>query len=185
MNYQRSSRRPRRRLATYRGQRRERDINQRQTIRLDMNRNASPSNRVSDLAQLQALIAQEHTAHVNHDAHLLVSLFSDDFINLGDGAISRPSRGESLAHFQAYFDRSTFLAWDDIEPPIIRLSADGSLAYAIIHKRVQLLTTGPGIREQTHETIFAWLEIWERNDGRWQLQVVASTRSPTETGDPA
>jgi uncharacterized protein (TIGR02246 family) len=142
-----------------------------------------PADLDTDRAQLEALMAQERTAHMSRNAPLLVSLFADDFINIGDGAIHQPGRAESVAGFQAYFDRSRFLVWDDIEPPIIRISVDGSMAYAIVHKRVRLFAAMPDETTREHETVFAWLEAWEKRDGRWQLQVIASTRAAESEGE--
>ena len=131
-----------------------------------------------DLETLRRLLDRERAAHLGRDASLFVSLFADDFINVTGGRIARPTRAESLARFQAYFDRSEFLAWDDIEPPMIRISSDGSMAYAIVRKRVRLISTGPDGGRDEQETIFAWMEAWERHDDAWALQAVASTNEP-------
>ena len=128
-----------------------------------------------ELTTLRRLLDQERAAHLGRDASLLVSLFADDFVSIDEGRITRPSRAESLARFQAYFDRSEFLAWDDIEPPLIRLSADGSMAYAIVHKRVRRIEIGPEGRRGGEESVFAWMEAWERIGDEWKLKVVAST----------
>lgn len=45
-----------------------------------------------------------------------------------------PGRVVPLARLQAYFDRSTFQAWDDIAPPLLRISPDGRMAYKIVQK---------------------------------------------------
>jgi hypothetical protein len=132
----------------------------------------------NDLAELRRLLDQERAAHIGRDARRLVSLFADGYIQVGSGRITRPTRSESLARFQTYFDRSEFLAWDDIEPPVIRISADGSMAYVIVRKRVHLVSTDADGQRAEHETTFAWMEAWEQVGGRWVLQAVASTNEP-------
>jgi ketosteroid isomerase-like protein len=131
-----------------------------------------------DLATLRRLLDQERAAHVGRDASLLVSLFADDFINVGAGRVTRPTRAESLAGFQAYFDQSEFLAWDDVEPPLIRISSDGSMAYVVVRKRVHLISSGPDGSREARETTFAWMEAWERLGDAWLLHAVASTNEP-------
>ena len=76
---------------------------------------------------------------------------------------------QSIAGFQAYFDRSEFLEWDDISPPLIRVSQDASMAYVIVHKRVRLKARNEqGVLDEA-TTIFAWMETYEKQDGKWAL----------------
>jgi hypothetical protein len=130
------------------------------------------------LATLRRLLDQERTAHMGRDAALLVSLLADDFLSIGAGRVTRPTRAESLTGFQAYFDRSEFLAWDDLEPPLIRIAPDGSMAYVVVRKLVRHIEIGPEGRGEPEETAFAWLEAWERVGADWKLKVVASTNEP-------
>lgn len=129
----------------------------------------------AELLQLQSLQRQ---AHLEKDAELLTSIFAEDFLSVQNGEISRPSRDESRAMFQAYFDRVEFLAWDDIVPPRIRVSADGTFAHVLVHKRVRL----KGRSGEESETEFAWLETYERLDRAWRLTAVVSTRRPAPGG---
>ena len=129
-----------------------------------------------ELLQLQAL---QRRAHLEENADLLTSIFADSFISVENGAISRPSRQESRARFQAYFDGVEFLAWEDITPPIIRVSGDGTLGHVLVHKRVRLRDPASG-RES--ETEFAWMETYEKRGGEWRLTTVVSTQRPADGG---
>lgn len=126
----------------------------------------------TELLEIQAL---QRRAHLEKDADLLTSVFADDFISVSDGVISRPDRQESRARFQSYFDSVEFLAWDDISPPVIHVSRDGSLGHVLVHKRVHLRDVSTG-RES--ETVFAWIESYERRQGDWRLTMVVSTEKP-------
>jgi hypothetical protein len=130
------------------------------------------------LKELLQLHEQARVAHFGKDAKLLVSGFADDFINIRSGKISRPTREESMARFQAYFDRSEFLEWDDISPPVIRVSQDASMAYIIVHKRVSLRAKNEQGEMEEETTVFAWMETHEKRDGRWVLTAVTSTNEP-------
>ena len=127
---------------------------------------------VQELLQLHE---QQRTAHFGKDAHLLVSTFADDFISIRAGQISHPTRDESLKRLQAYFQRSDFLEWDDVLPPIVRVSQDASMAYVIVHKRVRLRAKNEQGNELEEKTIFAWMETYEKQQGKWVLTAVAST----------
>ncbi len=131
---------------------------------------------VKELMQLQQ---QGRAAHFGKDAKLLVSVFADDFINIGAGKITRPTREESRNRLQAYFDRSEFLEWDDISPPIIRVSQDASMAYILVHKRVRLKAKNEKGDLEEETTIFAWMETYEKHNGKWTLTAVTSTREQT------
>jgi len=135
-------------------------------------------------AAIRFLLDRERAAHLARDAGLLVSLFSDDFINVNNGRITRPTRAESMSRFQAYFAESEFLAWDDLEPPVIRVSRDGSMAHAIVRKLVRRIATDSQGQRREHETVFAWMEAWEREGDRWLLKAIASTNGP-EAGEAA
>ncbi|MGH7456093.1 MAG: hypothetical protein ACRENG_32365, partial [bacterium] len=131
---------------------------------------------VKELLQLQQ---QGRNAHFGKDARLLVSTFADDFINVAAGKINRPTREESIKRLQAYFDRSEFLEWDDISPPLIRVSQDASMAYVLVHKRVRLKAKNEKGDVEEETTIFAWMETYEKQNGQWTLTTVTSTREQT------
>jgi hypothetical protein len=131
---------------------------------------------VDELLELQDV---QRRAHLEKNAELLVALFADDFMNIQNGEITRPGRDESRARFQAYFDASSFLAWEDLTPPIIRVSADRSMAYVVVQKRVRLQA---GASSEVQEAEFAWLETYEKRGGEWALTALASTqRTPGRT----
>ena len=132
---------------------------------------------ISAIDELLLLQKQERDAHLQKNAARLVEMFAPDFINISDGNVTRPSKEESLRRFQAYFDRTTFLEWADITPPIIRVSQDASMAYVLVQKRVRIK---PSDETSTKEstTIFAWIETYEKQGGKWLLKVVASTDHP-------
>jgi len=138
----------------------------------------SRRDRESDRRELLRLHEVEKTAHLGKNAELLVSLFADDFASMDGGEIRSPTPGEHLERFSRYFDSVEFLAWEDITPPKIRISEDGTLAHVIVHKRVRLHPVG-NPADETH-TVFAWLETWEKRDGEWKLTTVASTERPGE-----
>ncbi|MSR63589.1 MAG: hypothetical protein EXS08_14220 [Planctomycetes bacterium] len=136
-----------------------------------------------DLARERAALLELHEAqrcaHLAEDAEALVELLADDYFELADGVLRRPPREESQARFQGYFDAVEFLAWEDIAPPEIELSADGSLATMAVQKVVRLRTREEDGTEHIERALYAWLATCAKDAaGRWRLASVTSTRRP-------
>ena len=130
------------------------------------------------VAELAGLQARQREAHLRGDARGLVELFADDFVSVQDGDISRPGWPDSLRRFERYFAEVSFLAWDDIEPPAIEVSQDGSLASVLVSKLVQLTYRDAAGNPAAESTVFAWAETWRHAGDRWELAMVVSTRRP-------
>lgn len=126
--------------------------------------------------RLLELHEAQRRAHLAEDAAGLVALFADDFSELRDGVLTRPTRAESEARLRRYFDSVEFLAWDDLAPPELRLAADGSLATVAVQKLVRVRTTDADGQPLLERTLFAWLATCVREGERWRLASIASTR---------
>jgi len=133
---------------------------------------------VQELLQMQS---EQRTAHLTADAKKLVDLFADNFISISNGKISRPAYAESLQRFQAYFDKVTFIAWDDITPPIVHVADDASLATVVVHKYVQVRYFAEPDTWMEEETTFAWQEMYIRERGSWRLASMVSTNMPSNS----
>lgn len=134
----------------------------------------------ADRAALHAFHEQQQTAHLTYDPALFAAMFNDPLIQLNGGRIAIQTTEENIERFAGYFGSVTFQEWEDIEPPRIRISNDGSMAYAILHKRVRLTYEDDAGEMQEDHTVFAWMEAWEKIDGTWTLMAVASTDRPGE-----
>jgi ketosteroid isomerase-like protein len=131
--------------------------------------------------ELRELQAEQRRAHLAGDAAAMAAMFADDFVTVADGVVSRPSRDESLQRFERYFDLVTFLAWEDIDEPVIEVAADGSLATVLVTKHVHVAYPGDDGVTVEGETYFAWGETWRRSaEKRWELAMVVSTRRPVQ-----
>ena len=136
----------------------------------------------ADRAELARRLRDARTAHLEKRADLLAGGFADTVLMVRGGDIEVQTPASMRPRMQAYFDRSTFQEWDDIEPPRIRISPDGRMAWAIVHKRVRLTapdSTGAIIADHT---VFAWVELYEKLDGRWRLMGVVTTDRAGEGG---
>jgi hypothetical protein len=133
---------------------------------------------VAAMIELFELHKQQRVAHFNRDAKLLISSFADDFTEVKNGRINKPTREAGLKRFQKYVDNSTFIEWDDITPPVIRVSADATIGYALVHKKVRLKAKQENGTEVEETEIFAWVAVYQKIKGEWKLVLVASTNTP-------
>ena len=134
--------------------------------------------RAADRAELLRLHERQRTAHLQRRADWLVEEWADSLFSISGGRVSIGSRGRSKARFQDYLDASTFQSWDDIVPPRIRISPDGQMAFVVVEKRVHLTTRDTSGAAQAERTRFAWLSVYEKQDGQWRLAAIASTDRP-------
>ena len=139
-----------------------------------LNENPAKAAAINEILKLHN---EARAAHFNRDARLLVSSFADDFTDVKNGKIQKPSREASLNRLQNYFNNSAFLEWDDITPPIINVSDDATMGYAIVHKKVRLLAKDENGKEQEEIEIFAWVSIYQKIRGEWKLTAVVSTNT--------
>ena len=116
--------------------------------------------------------------HLEKRAEEFAILLGEKHLSVNRGKITESGIQENQARFQAYFDAVEFEKWEDIQPPIIRFSDDGSMAYTIVDKEVIVRYPDPAgqtIRDSTH---FAWLAIYKKHADGWKIDCVASTNEP-------
>ena len=128
--------------------------------------------------ELLRLHYQDRAAHFNKDAGHIYSQFADEYFSLANGRLRSPNREAGQKGMQAYFDASTFLEWDDIDPPVIRVSDDGSMAYVLVHKKVRLIEKDEAGKPREETEIFAWTTTYRKLAGKWKITSVTSTNTP-------
>jgi formylglycine-generating enzyme required for sulfatase activity len=128
--------------------------------------------------ELLRLHHQARAAHFTRDARSIVSGFADDFTDIRNGRINRPAREESFRRLQNYLNNSTFLEWDDIAPPLIRVSDDATMGYVVVHKKVRLKAKQTDGSEIEETEVFAWLSVYQKANAEWKLVLVVSTNTP-------
>ena len=102
-------------------------------------------------------------------------MFADNVTQLQRGTLSSKTKAENLARFKSYFSSFKFSEWEDIAPPVIKISKDGTMATKTVRKRVRGSYKNEKGEDVSDHTVFAWIEVWEKLDGRWKLTTIAST----------
>lgn len=147
------------------------------TIKLN-SANAKPLEipaRVRDMIEILRMHEEQKTAHLTYNAELLIGDSPIRPITIQRGNVVQRTREEDLDRFKSYFVSFKFLEWEDIRPPIIRVSKDGSMATKIVQKRVRGTSKDKDGKDISEHVVYAWLEVLEKVDGKWRLVTIAST----------
>ena len=126
---------------------------------------------IEALTQLQK---QEQTAHLNEEAALLVNMLNDTLVQVKNGEVSYFTKDEMTERLSNYFYEVEFIKWEDTKPPVYSLSSDGTMAYVLIQKRVEVNVEKDGVTTR-ESTDFAWTELWKKKEGRWKMYCVTTT----------
>lgn len=126
-------------------------------------------------AELLRLHEHEREAHFKTDVELLLAHQAEDFVSVNNGKITTEKKQQSREFFQKYFANAKYFEWDDMKPPIIRISKDASLAWVIV--RVKVRRTQKDISGKENETkfIYAGIMTYEKQNNKWMTIANVST----------
>lgn len=122
---------------------------------------------------IMVLHQEQRKAHMEENVSLLVKDGSPDFIEVNRGFIKSPTEEESIKRFQSYFDAVDFVKWDDVYPPVISFSDDGTMATTVVDKLV--ITKQKSEGGQLDTAHYAWLAVYKKYNGKWQMHRMGST----------
>ena len=114
-------------------------------------------------------------AHIELNADFLADGNGDEFLSASAGKISRPTRESTRKFFKSYFEGATYHEYADLEPPIVRISDDGSMGWVMNRIRVRRTTKKPDGKEEESSFVYAGLMIYERRGDEWVRVANAST----------
>ena len=122
-----------------------------------------------------SLLDKERTAHFEKNVSLFMSEFSDSMISVNRGVVTSANRNATYQRIEKYFNRVDFVKWDDVVPPQISFSNDGSMAYAIVQKQVILSLKDSLPKTVLDTTDFAWVSIYRKKGNEWKVECNVST----------
>lgn len=118
-------------------------------------------------AELLALHKEVMDAHLEGDVELLLRAEGEEYVVANRGEITHPSREERRARLGPYLQHTRYPVYRDLVPPIVEISADGSLGWVV----VQIEARGERINEDGStapvEFVSAWIELYRKEDGKW------------------
>lgn len=133
-----------------------------------------------DRKKILKLHNDQRDHHFNKDSIAFANQLSVDFISVNRGEISSPKKEETIARYNGYFSSVEFVKWDDVTAPVIRFSDDGSMAYTIVDKIVELTYEDEDGKTVEGKTHFAWTAIYKKYGEEWKIDCVTSTEKPGE-----
>ncbi|MEM9077621.1 MAG: hypothetical protein AAGC43_11295 [Bacteroidota bacterium] len=144
-------------------------------------------NEVFDEDKARKEIYELHNAqrkyHFEKDSVSFVNQLSSNYMEVSKGIVATPKLEDKLSRYHRYFSQVEFLKWDDLQEPTIRFSEDGSLAYTIVDKIVQVSYQDENGNETTGETHFAWVAIYRKTREGWNIECAISTNEPISNNE--
>jgi hypothetical protein len=128
---------------------------------------SKPVDLEKERAELLKLHQQDRRAHFQTDVDLLLAHHPEEFISVRSGKIYHPQKADTRKVFTESFKGATYSEWDDLEPPIIRVSNDGSLGWVIVRLQVRRTKKDAAGAEKEEKFVYAGIMTYEKRDGRW------------------
>ena len=123
--------------------------------------------RDADVRALLAIHEEILQAHRDSDVDRLLASAVDDGVVANRGKISRPTIEETRKRLGPYLQSTRFSIYRDQVPPIVKVSADGSLGWVVAQVEAKGEQTTPEGKTEPLEFVSAWIELYEKRNGRW------------------
>lgn len=126
-------------------------------------------------AELLRVHKLDREAHFATDVELLQRHSPEEFISVSGGKIYRSTKADERKQFSEYFKGAKYYEWDDVEPPIVRISNDGSMAWMITRVRVRRTQKTATGGDKEEKFTYAGIMTYEKRDGKWVRVANVST----------
>jgi threonine/homoserine/homoserine lactone efflux protein len=133
---------------------------------------------LADAARLRELHEKVMRAHRTSDVELLMEDEAVDSVVGNRGAVTHPTRDERRARFGPYLESTAFDVYRDRITPEVRVSADGTLGWVIVQVEARGVQTTPAGAKEPLAFVSAWIELYEKRDGRWWRSGNVSSFAP-------
>jgi hypothetical protein len=126
----------------------------------------------SEILKLHELNNQ---ALLTENVEMMFSVYPEGVLLVSDGKVEKSTRAETEKIFTSLFSSVDYSEAGDIEKPIIHISADGSMAWAVRQFRLKLSYQDSTGIEKTFEDLGAELSVYEKRNSQWVLVAVAES----------
>ena len=137
-----------------------------------------------EVEQLLRIHESDRRAHFETSAKQIMEHAADEFISVSNGRVQRTTPAENLQFFEEYFKGAKYYEWDDLEPPIVRVSNDASMAWMIVRTRVHRVQTQSDGKAAERRFVYAGIMAYEKKGGRWVRVANVSTFEPLTVTSP-
>ena len=126
-------------------------------------------------SEIVKLLEFNDQALLKEDVNMMLSVYPEGVPLVGAGRVSKSTRAEGEQMWKNLFNNVDYNEAGDIEKPIIHISADGSMAWAIRQFRFNLSYRDSAGTKKSVEDLGAELSVYEKQNSQWVL--VASAES--------
>lgn len=119
-------------------------------------------------------------AHLDKDASFIAKPTSPEYIFVSNGEIENISPSELEQNLSGYLNSTEFSEYRDINEPIIGVSQDGLLAWAVVKVRTAGIRKRSDGSQNQFDIQWAWITLYEKKDEQWIRLVDVSTDRPYE-----
>jgi hypothetical protein len=127
---------------------------------------APPVSHQADTQELLRLHEQAMQAHRDSNIDMLLAAEGDEYVIASRGEVSRPGLADRRQFLGPYLAATRFSVYRDQVPPIAKVSSDGTLGWVIAQVEAKGEQKG-ATRTHNVEFVSAWIELYEKKDGRW------------------
>jgi len=128
---------------------------------------AATAQAASDTERLRELHEKVMRAHRHGDVELILQDEGDEYVVASRGEITRPSLEQRRERLGPYLRSTTFEFYRDAVPPLVTVSRDGTLGWAVVQVEARgIRKTATGATEPV-EFVSAWIEMYAKRDGKW------------------
>lgn len=131
-----------------------------------------------DVAALKSLHEAVLEAHRQGNVEAWMAQEADTVVSANRGEISFSSADERRTRRERYLSTMTFDVYRDLRPPIVKVSDDGTLGWVIAEVEIKGSAVSNGGERAPFDDIWAWIELYEKQDGVWKAVGNVSNRRP-------
>lgn len=132
----------------------------------------------ADVAALLAIHQTILAAHLEGTVEPWMATEADRIVSANNGVISFPEKEARAAGRAAYLARTRFTVYRDLREPIVTVSADGTLGWLLAEVEVKGMQHDDAGVETPIEATWAWIELYEKQEGAWKGVGNVSNRRP-------
>jgi hypothetical protein len=121
-------------------------------------------------------------SHLNYDAEGVLAAEPEQITVVSRGEVHFPSKTERSVQYRRYLKNAEFSEYRDLIAPIVKVSADGTLGWLITRVKITGTLSDGGEKTVPIDAVWAWIELYEKRDGRWFRVGEVSNVMPPEKG---
>jgi hypothetical protein len=121
----------------------------------------------SDADELRALHAKVMRAHRESKIDILMEDEAPDYVIANRGKISGPTLDQRRNGLGPYLRSTAFSEYRDMVEPVVKVSADGTLGWVVVQVQARGVQTSDAGKKEPVEFQSAWIELYEKRQGRW------------------